>query len=184
VLFSLAIGYDTWQGRFFMYPVALSAALWGLAVRVPPVAWAAVAIGATTVALSLVNSLEKPSGVRLFADRSTPSVWRMSRWQVQSLSRPGWASALRMLEESVPPDASVALAIGEDDFGYPVFGPQLRRRIELAPRRLRDAPLTRARWLLTSPSRATEVDLGCWHLVLRSDAANLYSRRNRGCPTR
>ncbi len=75
VLLSLSITYDVWQGRFFTYPVALSAALWGLVLRIRPVAWAAVAVGATTVVLALVNSLEKPSGVELFVDRETRSIW-------------------------------------------------------------------------------------------------------------
>ena len=47
-LFSLTIGYDPLQGRFFVFPVALSASVWGAALRVPPVAWAVVAVAAGT----------------------------------------------------------------------------------------------------------------------------------------
>ena len=35
VLFSLAIAYDVWQGRFFVYPIALAASLAGIALRSP-----------------------------------------------------------------------------------------------------------------------------------------------------
>jgi hypothetical protein len=165
VLFSLSIGYDTWQGRFFVYPVALSAALWGLVLRIRPAAWAAVAVGTTTVTLALVNSLEKPSGVELFADRETQSIWDLERWEQQSLGRPSVAPVLRFLEERVPEDASIALALSEDDFGYPAFGPRLEREIELLPGGARP----RSDWLVQSPQHAgVDLDMGCAETVLET----------------
>jgi hypothetical protein len=54
-------------GRFFVYPVALSAALWGLVLRRRAFAVAAVALAATTAALTLLHFREKPSGLHLAA---------------------------------------------------------------------------------------------------------------------
>jgi Glycosyltransferase family 87 len=170
-LVSLSITYDVWQGRFFAYPVALSAALWGLVLRLRPAAWAAVAVGATTVTLALVNSLEKPSGVELFADRDTPSIWGMERWEQQSLGRPSVAPVLRFLEERVPEDASIALALGEDDFGYPAFGPRLERKVVLAS----GSDVPTAEWLLASPLGA-DVDPTCWRARLDSAGGSVFER--------
>jgi hypothetical protein len=172
VLFSLTIEYDIWQGRFFVYPVALSAALWGLVLRAAPLAWAAVAIGATTVVLSFVNSLEKPAGVQLFADRSTESVWELERWEVQALLRPELTSVLRYLDERVPEDASIALVLGEDDYAYPAFGPQLEREIELVSR----GEQPDAEWLVARPERADEIDATCWRTRLESEGGTVFER--------
>jgi hypothetical protein len=176
LLFSLSITYDVWQGRFFAYPVALSAALWGLVLRIRPAAWAAVAVGATTVTLALVNSLEKPSGVELFADRETPSIWGMDRWEQQSLGRPSVVPVPQFLEERIPEDASVALALGEDDFGYPAFGPQLERTVILVSR----SELPAAEWLITSPL-GPEVDLTCWRVRAVSAGGSVFERAPE-CP--
>jgi len=173
VLFSLAIEYDIWQGRFFVYPVALSAALWGLALRAVPLAWAAVAIGATTVVLSFVNSLEKSMGVQLFADRSTESVWELGRWQTQALLRPELAPVLRYLELRMPEDAPIALALGEDDYGYPAFGPQLEHEIELVSR----GEDSNAEWLVAARERVGEIDPTCWQTRLESDGGTVFERR-------
>ena len=115
--------------------------------------------------LSLVNSLEKPSGVELVADRSTASVWGKKRWEVQSLPRRDIAPVLRFLEERVPEDATIALALGENDFGYPAFGrsadaarrarpgrlPRTRARVSLARRESRARPRDRRRVLGARP---------------------------------
>ena len=99
VAFSLGIGYDVLQGRFFIAAVALSASSWGLVLRARPLAAAVVSIAATTAALSLLNSLEKPSGAHLVADQRTASVWRMDRWEVQAVVRANLAPVLQALDE-------------------------------------------------------------------------------------
>jgi len=179
VLFSLAIGYDVWQGRFFVYPLALSASLAGIALRVAPVAWAAVAVAAATVTLSLVNSLEKPSGVELFADRSTHSIWGMERWEVQSLPRPETAPVLRFLEERVPEQDAIALGLGENDFGFPAFGPRLERDVVLVPIGSGALDVSTA-WLVSSPDRTTEIDRSCWAEAFASEGGTVF-RRQEAC---
>ena len=96
-LVALTLTYHPWQGRFFVFPVALSAALWGLTLRAPPVAWSVAALAAITVTLSLVHYVEKPSGARLLERGPTASVWSLERWQVQSQHDPTLGSVLRFL---------------------------------------------------------------------------------------
>jgi hypothetical protein len=182
LLVSVTIAYDTWQGRFFVFPVALSASLWGILLRRPALAWASVAIGATTVALVFVNSLEKPSGVQLFSDTSATSVWRETRWEAQSSGRPVMAPVLWFLEERVPKRDAVALALGEDDFAYPAFGAHLERHVELVPPGS-DGRAVRAPWLVANPRRAFEFDTACWRVALDAPGGwRVFRRAVAPCP--
>jgi len=181
VLFSLTIAYDPLQGRFFIFPVALSASVWGLALRTPPIAWAAVTVAGVTALLVLVNSLEKPSGVRLVAQRTTSSVWHEPRWEVQSALRAEDAPLLRYLEERVPRHARVGLMLGVDGLGYPPFGRHLDRDVELVPG---DRPAGRSDvgWLVADRSRAADVDPRCWRRVFLTPAGSAMFRvRNGAC---
>ena len=180
VLFSLTIGYDPLQGRFFVFPVALSASVWGTALRVRPIAWAVVAVAACTTLLTLVNSLEKPSGLHLFAQRSTAPVWRMPRWEVQATLRAEDAPLLRYLEEQVPRHASVGLMLGVDGLGYPAFGRHLERDVELVGGGDRARPAD-VGWLVADPSRAAEVDRACWRaMLLTPDGSAVFRARTHG----
>jgi hypothetical protein len=176
-LVSLSLTYHPWQGRFFLFPVALSATLWGLTLRRPPVAWGLVALTMTTAALSLVHYAEKPSGLRLLEREPSPSVWKMKRWEVQSLHDPAQAPLLRFLDESVPRDAPVALALGVNDFGYPAFGPRMERRIVLVPFGS-SANEIDADWLFATGGRATEIDQGCWSPELVTDEGSVFRQRS------
>ena len=131
-LFAVTLGYDITQGRFFIFPVALSASLWGLVLRVDRYAVATVAIASTTASLTLVNFLEKPSGIRLLEADASATVWGVQRWKAQSIPEPDTRAALRFLD-GIPTAATVALALEFNDFGYPAFGPSLERHVELVP---------------------------------------------------
>jgi hypothetical protein len=181
-LLSVGLGYDQWEGRLFMFPVALSASLWGLALRAPPVAWATVAVAATSAALTLVHYEQKPSGIRLLEGDVPASVWHMKRWEVQSLQRPEMRSALRFVEDRIPRSAPTALALGYNDFGYSVFGPTLERNIELVPVGSNGDELHAADWLVANASRAGAVDRTCWS-VLFSDPESwtVFRRRTVAC---
>lgn len=160
VLLSVSLAYDEWQGRFFVFPVALSASLWGLVLHLHRYAVAAVAIAATSAALSLVHFAEKPSGIALLQRNASPSIWGMERWEVQSLPRREMRGVLRFVEQRLPTQDMLALAVGENDFGYPMFGPRLERDIELVPEGSRGG-MTETRWLVASPTRAPEIDRAC-----------------------
>ena len=176
-LIALTLTYNPWLGRFFVLPIALAAALGGLALRRHSVAWATTTLAAVTVTLSLVHYAEKPSGLRLF-DRgsATESVWTSERWQVQSQHAPTIGPILRFVEEDVPQKTSLALALSANDFGYPVFGAHLEREVVLVPFGS-NARSVDAAWLLASRERSTEIDLSCWSRAFQSDEGGVFRRR-------
>ncbi len=165
LLLGLSLGYDEWQGRFFIFPVALSASLWGLVLDHHRYAVATVAIALTTTALSLVNFTEKPSGLRLLEGPAPSSIWGTERWQAVSVIRSELGPVLRFVEREVPADAVVAVAAGEDDFVYPLFGPRITRRLLLVPDESDGRELRSAQWLVANAERVSEIDRGCWRLV-------------------
>ncbi len=179
VLVAVTLTYHPWQGRFFVFPLALSAALWGLVLDVRPLAWALVVIATVTAGLSLVHYVEKPSGMRLIAAADERSVWQMARWEVQSTHDPPLAPLWRYLDEQVPAHAHLALAFGPNDFGFPAFGPHLGRRIVLVPDGS-SARTTAAGWLLANAQRAAEIDGSCWVARLQTERGTVFQARP-GC---
>lgn len=183
VLVALSLTYHPWQGRFFVFPIAISASLWGLVLRRPVVAWAMTTLAAVTAVLSLVHYAEKPSGLRLLDRSPTVSVWEMERWQVQSSHDPAVASVFRYLDEEMPRRAAVGLAFGANDFGYPVFGPRLERRVELVPFGSNGAEID-ADWLVANPERAAEIDDTCWRKMHESEGGTVFRRVPGACSVR
>ena len=79
VLQAATTSYSVWDGRYVVFSVALAAAVWGLALRIRPIAWATTAAAVTTLMLALVHYDEKPSGVAVLGGPAPTSVWDMSR---------------------------------------------------------------------------------------------------------
>lgn len=179
VVVALTLTYHPWQGRFFIFPVALSASLWGMLLRRPPLAWSAVALAATTCLLTLTHYVEKPSGLRLLEGDAPDSVWSLRRSQVQSQHDPSLEPVFRFVDESVPDTDSIALALGANDFGYPAFGPHLARSVRLVPGGSPASSLD-TQWLIANPERAGEIDTACWTVAFQSDAGTVF-RRAESC---
>jgi hypothetical protein len=175
VMVALTLTYHPWQGRFFIFPIALSAALWGALLDNRNALWAAVALGVTTAALSLVNYVEKPIG--LGTDRSA---WHMTRAQLQSSHDPPLEPLWRFLDRRVPRRTSIGLAFSNNDFGFPVFGPHLERRVVLVPDGS-SARETNTAWLVSDAQRAAQIDAACWNAVHRSERGAVF-RRRQDCP--
>jgi hypothetical protein len=175
VLVALSLSYHPWLGRFFIFPVALSAAVWGRALRSSAV-WGLTALAGLTVVLVLVNYAEKPSGIRLLDRTHTTSVWTMRRWEVQSQHDPPLAPLLQFVDEQMPRTAKVALDLGDNDFGYPMFGPHLDRHVTVVPPGS-TAPNSDAGWLVANSERATELDAACWQRVFESSEGTVFRRK-------
>jgi dolichyl-phosphate-mannose-protein mannosyltransferase len=174
-LVALTLTYNPWLGRFFVYPVALSAALWGLTLRARAAAWGLATLAAVTLGLTLVHYVEKPSGVRLLDRTATVSVWSEERWQVQSQHDPPIGPVFRFLDEDVPEESSIALALGANDFGYPPFGPHLERRVDLVPfgSSARDFSDD---WLVATRERSGEIDPSCWRPAYEASEGAVFKR--------
>jgi hypothetical protein len=183
VLLAFSLGYDEWQGRLFVFPIALSAALWGLVLPDSRYAIAVVAIAATTAALSLVHFREKPSGLRLVEADVPASVWGWNRSQTQSIGRSDLRLVFQFVDTRVPRGSVIALALGEDDFGYPPFGEGLDRRIELVPDRAPIRCVRDAEWLLANAERSASVDRASWDVAFgKSEGWKVFRRSAAECP--
>ena len=132
-ILATAIVYDPWRGRFFVFPMALAAASWGIVRRSRPLTWAVTGVTITTSILVLANSFTKPPGIRLLAPATSPSVFGEPRWRVQTWTRiyDNTNEVVRFVEEHVPASASIGLRLRPDDFAYPYFGAGRRRTVDL-----------------------------------------------------
>jgi hypothetical protein len=128
-LTAFAIVYDPWRGRFLLYGLALAATSWGLALRVRPLAWGLTGLAVTTIALSFIHSLEKPAGVALRDPRTADGIWGKDRSTIQSWLRDDGSRATFETVGRQPIDRRVGLAVAEDDYVFPYFGPSLKRHV-------------------------------------------------------
>jgi hypothetical protein len=181
VLLAATIVYEPWDGRFFIFPVGLSAALWGMCMRVRPVAWAVVTVAVATTILALVNNASKPSGLRLIEPNPPASVWTMDRWEVQSIQRPGVPSLLRFVEQRIPASSRIALALDQLDFGYPPFGPTLARRVELAAQGSDGRDVLDADWIVATSAGRALIDRTCWRAAFDDGERAVFRRRPGTC---
>ena len=118
--FAVTIVYDPWRGRFLMFGVGLACAAWGWTLRIR---WLSVGIAAlctTTLSLTLVHSLTKPSGYGLLAP-SAGSVWGSDRIATLTIVRnyDGTPALFRAVERVVPKTAEIAVATPMDTFSLP-----------------------------------------------------------------
>ncbi|MGZ4397729.1 MAG: glycosyltransferase family 39 protein [Gaiellaceae bacterium] len=167
--------YQDWTGRWVIFGMALAAATFGGTLSHHPIAWATVAIAGLTLLLVFVNYQRKPSGVTLLRSASERSVWEAPRWRLQSVTRPGTAGMLRIVQERIPANATVALANTFEEPTYPFFGPRLSRTI-LFVKGHRTPPAS-AGWLVVSPVRSPALCSGDWWLVARTPAGWRIYRR-------
>jgi hypothetical protein len=166
-----ALSYDTTRARFLLFGVALAAAIWGVALRVRPLAYAAAGVGSAALFLSLANYHGKPSG--LF---SSESIWTMQRWQAQTTRNGFGADVLGFVESNVPADARIALSVRGDEWIHPFFGPALSRHVELVSP-FRGAPPGDAEWLVLGPNAAVARCRGSWRGEYKNGAGWRVERR-------
>jgi len=170
VILALTVRYDPWRGRLFIFAVGLACAAWGATLRVRWLSVGVTGLCVVTVALSLVHSYTKPSGLGLLESSISDTVWRRDRIDTLTVIRTfdGTPSLLRAVEAAVPKDAELAIATPIDTFLAPLAGPRLERRLTLVAdggRVPRDAP-----WLVT---RDTVTVVGCpasWRSVYGDEA--------------
>lgn len=170
VLLATVLTYDPYRGRFLMFAVALAAVSWGSLLRWPAVAWGLTGLAIVSGAMALAMSMGRPSGLVLFEDDPGPvsrkSIWTRTRVDQQIQLRPGAdeIGVIRFVENRVPENASIALALHPNDFVSPYSGERLRRRIVLVPP-ARGERLTGAEWLVTAPRARVDFCPGDWQEV-------------------
>ena len=155
VALSVLLFYQDAAGRFFVAPMAVAAASWGLVVRVRWAAWGLTGIAVTALVLAVLNDTKRPSGLALLERPAPPSYFSEPRWRAQG--REVFVPELiRFVDARVPSGARIALAITPSDPGYVLLGSGLRR-FELVRVGVRDVP--RADWILASGNAQTSARL-------------------------
>jgi 4-amino-4-deoxy-L-arabinose transferase-like glycosyltransferase len=144
---SAVLFYQDAAGRFLMAPMALAGATWGLVGRRRAVAWGLAGIAVTALALAVLNDSKRPSGLPLLERPAPESYWTTPRWRAVG-SEVHVPDLIRFVDERVPDDARVALAITASDPGYVLLGRRLRG-FDLIPPGVRDVP--GATWAFVSP---------------------------------
>jgi hypothetical protein len=163
---ALVLAYDPQRMRYIVFAVALAASVFGIALRVRPLAWAAVGATAVSLAVSVAYFIPRPAGLAILPgnrDRET------ARWFVQAEGGAGDGDAFRFLEETIPDDATVALAVTRNTYLYPAWDAGLRRTVVFVSK---DGSVPEsARWLVVGPSRSVVEDAlvaAGWRLGLAS----------------
>ncbi len=174
LLLALAVGYDPYRGRFFMFSVALSAATWGVVLGRRWLAWGIVSMASVTLLLALVYSAEKPAGIRLLdLSRTGGGVWGRSRTDVQTWVRPGDTAEVVRFFAGESPTGRVGLRVKDTDWVYPYFGPALDRKVFFVPD---GADLDGLDWLVL-PEGRVETPGREWSLaLLTEDGWRVYRR--------
>jgi len=142
---ALTYRYNDFLGRFLLVPVGLVMPLSALLYRYRVVAGAIAVVGAATLVLTHLYDKAKPTGMN-----GTVAVWKLSRAEVQGLTRPGMPEVLAELDRRIPERASVGVILGPDDWDYPIYGRKLERQLVPLPRvgSLRKAERLGLRWVV------------------------------------
>ncbi len=165
LVLSIAIEYDPFRGRFFIFAMALAASTWGLALPHRWLAWGAAAIALVTVPLSFVHSTEKPLNHSIFERGTNSSVWGTSRESVQTWLRQDGTAELVEFFAREPLQGRVGLRVRADDWIYPYSGRTLGRDLAFVPGGPIDPTLN---WLVVNPEDERAPGAR-WSLVLRTD---------------
>jgi Dolichyl-phosphate-mannose-protein mannosyltransferase len=144
---AIAIGFDPQHLRYLAFPVALATSVFGIALRMRALAWTAGALAAVTVAVTLAYFVPRPGGLVLLSENKGTD--QTARWFVQGGGGGGDPEAFRYLEQSIPPTATLALAVETNTYLYQAWDARLRRTVVFA------APDGRvpesAAWLVVGP---------------------------------
>ncbi len=179
VVLAIGYAYNAWIGRFMLVPVALAMPL---AARVYPfrlLAGIATVVAIATLGFAHAYNRTKPTGLQGGAP-----IWEMSRAEAQGLTSPDMAGAIAALDRRVPSHARIAVVFAVDDWDYPVYGPDLRRRpVEFTS--VAAAERSGLGWLVLGdgvrPPRSgawqSELLANRWTLVRRLPAAELAAAK-------
>jgi hypothetical protein len=169
---AVATGYNPFSGRYVMGGVALSAATWGFVRSMPAVAWAVVAIAATTLVLTLADFAERPAGVGLLETARHASVWTLPRAWTQNI-KPELALVTTYVDAHASPGTTIAVT--RDQVAYPavyVGWPAIDHRIVYADT-LDEATNGGAAWALLPDTAPCAIG---WRLALHSPPWTLWHR--------
>jgi hypothetical protein len=167
LLTALVLAYDPQRMRYIAFSVALASAVFGVALRVRPLAWTAVGLTVVSLAVLVGYFVPRPAGLALLPWNRDSE--RSARWFVQGGSGSGDPVAFRFMEKQIPEEAVVALDLVFNTYVYPAWDAGLRRTVVFVPES-GDVP-DDARWLVVGPSKVVSGErlaADGWRLELKS----------------
>jgi 4-amino-4-deoxy-L-arabinose transferase-like glycosyltransferase len=166
---ALAYRYNPWIGRFLLTPVALTMPLAAVVYRFRALAALVAVVGVATLSVAHRHSTTHPTGAA-----GQPVVWRLDRASTIALRFPPMKETLWGVDNTVPENVTILALVGENDFVYALYGPNLTRRVhtvspaDLGAERwnglLRVADERGAGWILGNGSVAVEPAPG-WRVL-------------------
>ena len=123
---ALAYRYNPWIGRFLLTAAALTMPLAASVYRFRIAAAAVALLAASSLYVAHRQSTTHPTGVA-----GAAAVWSLDRAAAIALRFPPMTQTLAGVD-TLPADATLLAVVGENDFVYPLYGPQLRRRVYTA----------------------------------------------------
>jgi 4-amino-4-deoxy-L-arabinose transferase-like glycosyltransferase len=168
---ALAYRYNPWIGRFLLTAAALTMPLAAAVYRIRAVAALVAVVGVVTLFVTHRHSTTHPTGTD-----GEPAVWNLDRASTIALRFAPMQQTLSGIDDTVPEDVTILALVGGDDFVYPLYGPNLTRRVhtvsssELGSDRwsnlLRLADELHAGWILDNGELPVEPAPG-WTEVVR-----------------
>ena len=153
-----------------MFAVGLACAAWGWTIRIRWLSVGVAALCVTTVALSLVHSYTKPSGLGLLEPSISRSVWHRDRIDTLTVIRnyDGTPSLLRAVEDDVPADAVLAVATPDRHVPRPAGRPTALADAAARPATATAVPPD-ATWLVTQGPAVASGCPAAWSTVYTDD---------------
>ena len=116
--------YDPWRGRYFIIMAIFAVPTIACCVGNPALPWRVY-----LMSIVLLGCLSAFTGILGRWNNAPEEVYAMDRLQQLTRNRRDYTEPIRLFERIVPPDATVAVAFGEDVFEYPLFGEHLTRKL-------------------------------------------------------
>jgi hypothetical protein len=126
--------YDPWRGRYFTAAALFAAPSLVLALAsrnrlLRGVVLSVVLVGCTAALYAVLFRVNGSLLPLHIGNTHKESLFTLDRLQQLTANNPDLLPALQQFEEQVPPDATVAVLLREDEYEYPLFGEGLTRRL-------------------------------------------------------
>ena len=172
LVLALGYSYNPWIGRFMLIPVALVMPLAARLYSFRLLAGIATAVAIVTLGVTHVYNIMKPSGLV-----GVQAVWNMPRAEAQDLGTMQLTASLAELDRRVPANAPIGVVLGGNEWDYPLYGPNLERRVsEFAS--VSTAAKSRANWLVLGLGYVAPSG-GAWQQHPLPNGWTLLDRRTR-----
>jgi hypothetical protein len=178
-LFTLALALTfrfSDEARFFIMPVALTLPLAATLYRRRVLAAAVAVLGALTLLFAHAYNVSKPTGLA-----GTTPVWQMTRAEAIAVTAPGMRGVVEGVERRVPANARLGVWVAPSDWVYPLYGPELERRLVPLPgeRLLGAAERRGLDWILLGKGKVPPPLGDGWSSVRLSELGTLLVRNRR-----